>query len=97
MTEEEKAEPLAPRKAWGDIPFKPRILPLEMTASAMEGSVLRVTPNLLNHVWFPVMGRYNFTQPRDHPSSFLFITDSRVSKPYDLVLPSDNLFSQVFY
>lgn len=37
MTEEDKNEPLAPRKAWGDIPFQPRILPLEVTASAMEG------------------------------------------------------------
>ena len=37
MTEEEKVEPLAPRKAWGDIPFQPRLLSLEVTASAMEG------------------------------------------------------------
>ena len=37
MTEEDKKEPLAPRKAWGDIPFQPRILPLEVTSSAMEG------------------------------------------------------------
>ena len=39
MTEEEKVEPLAPRKAWGDIPFQPRLLSLEVTASAMEGIV----------------------------------------------------------
>lgn len=38
MTEEDKSEPLAPpRKAWDNIPFQPRILPLELTASAMEG------------------------------------------------------------
>lgn len=38
MTEEDKSEPLAaPRKAWDNIPFQPRILPLEVTASAMEG------------------------------------------------------------
>ena len=34
---QEEAEPLAPRKVWGDVPFKPRVLPLEVTASAMEG------------------------------------------------------------
>ena len=38
MTEEEKDEPLAPRKAWGDVPFQLRVLPLEVTASAMEGN-----------------------------------------------------------
>lgn len=37
MTEEEKQEPLAPRKAWGEVPFQLRVLPLEVTASAMEG------------------------------------------------------------
>ena len=38
MTEEDNSEPLAaPRNAWGNIPFQPRILPLEVTASAMEG------------------------------------------------------------
>ena len=37
MAEEEKDEPLAPRKAWGDVPFQLRVLPLEVTASAMEG------------------------------------------------------------
>ena len=38
MTEEDKSEPLAPpRKAWDNIPFQPRSLPLEVTASAMEG------------------------------------------------------------
>ncbi|XP_044167159.1 serine/threonine-protein kinase Nek1-like [Acropora millepora] len=39
MTEEDKSEPLAPpRKAWDNIPFQPRILPLEVTASAMEAT-----------------------------------------------------------
>lgn len=39
MTEEDESESLAPpRKAWGNIPFQPRILPLEVTASAMEAT-----------------------------------------------------------
>ena len=40
MKEEDESELLAPpRKAWGNIPFQPRILPLEVTASAMEGGL----------------------------------------------------------
>lgn len=38
LTEEDKDEPLAPRKVWGDIPFQPRIMPLEVTSSAMEAT-----------------------------------------------------------
>ncbi|XP_078369290.1 serine/threonine-protein kinase Nek1-like isoform X1 [Oculina patagonica] len=38
LTEEEKQEPLAPRKAWGEVPFQLRALPLEVTASAMEAT-----------------------------------------------------------
>ncbi|XP_032223263.2 serine/threonine-protein kinase Nek1 isoform X2 [Nematostella vectensis] len=36
--EEEQGEENAPRKQWGAIPFKPRMLPLEVTASHMEAT-----------------------------------------------------------
>ena len=37
LIEKLKEEEAGPRKQWGNVPFQPKIMPLEETASGMDG------------------------------------------------------------